>query len=106
MPPDKGRKPKRAAGVPPVPVPAPPVTQPPAQPTGHKKTVDEKPGGRLPAGAKFAVAYDATMTRWTGTLTIGEQVFTGSAGGVFKLLNQLDRQYRDSLPPTLPQSSG
>jgi hypothetical protein len=55
--------------------------------------------GRLPDGAKFEVVYDATRTQWTGTLTIGDKVFTGSAGGVFKLLNRLDRQYRDSLPP-------
>ena len=54
---------------------------------------------RLPDGAKFEVVYDATRTQWTGTLTIGENVFTGSAGGVFKLLNRLDRQYRESLPP-------
>ena len=54
---------------------------------------------RLPDGAKFVVVYDATRTQWTGTLTIGETVFTGSAGGVFKLLNRLDRQYRESVPP-------
>ncbi len=52
---------------------------------------------RLPNGAKFEVVYDASRTQWTGTLTIGEKAFTGSAGGVFKLLNRLDRQYRDSL---------
>ena len=59
---------------------------------------------RLPNGAKFEVVYDATRTQWTGTLTIGEQVFTGSAGGVFKLLNRLDRQYRESLPPASSES--
>jgi len=54
---------------------------------------------RLPDGAKFEVVYDTTRTQWSGTLTIGESVFTGSAGDVFKLLNRLDRQYRESLPP-------
>jgi hypothetical protein len=60
--------------------------------------------GRLPDGAKFEVVYDATRTQWTGTLTIGARVFTGSAGGVFKLLNRLDRKFRQSLPPGLPQN--
>jgi hypothetical protein len=59
---------------------------------------------RLPDGAKFEVVYDASQTRWTGTLTIGEKVFADSAGGVFKLLNRLDRQYRQSPHPGLPQS--
>jgi hypothetical protein len=70
----------------------------------------EKPAGddaaRLPDGAKFEVVYDASRTQWTGTLTIGEKVFTGSAGGVFKLLNRLDRQYRQSIPPASPQGPG
>lgn len=68
-----------------------------------KKPAGEAPE-RLPNGAKFEVVYDASQTRWTGTLTIGEKVFTDSAGGVFKLLNRLDRQYRLSLPPALSQS--
>ena len=59
--------------------------------------------GRLPDGAKFEVVYDAAQTQWTGTLTIGEKVFTGSAGGLFKLLNRLDRQYRQGLPPASPE---
>ena len=59
---------------------------------------------RLPDGAKFEVVYDAARTQWSGTLTIGEKVFTGSAGGVFKLLNRLDRQYRESLPPACRQA--
>lgn len=53
---------------------------------------------RLPDGAKFEVTYDAAQTRLTGTLTIGEKVFTDSAGAVFKLLRKLDRQYRESVP--------
>lgn len=70
----------------------------------------KKPAGegkeRLPDGAKFEVVYVAARTQWTGTLTIGGEVFTGSAGGVYKLLNRLDRQYRQSLPPALPQNPG
>jgi hypothetical protein len=60
---------------------------------------------RLPDGSKFEVVYDASQTRWNGTLTIGEKVFTGSAGGVFKLLGRLDQQYRASLPPDVAQNS-
>ena len=71
----------------------------------QKKPVDDS-AGRLPDGSKFEVVYDATRTQWTGTLTIGEKVFTGSASGVFNLLNRLDRQYRESLPPALPQNPG
>lgn len=61
---------------------------------------------RLPDGSKFEVVYDASRTQWTGTLTIGERTFTGAAGGVFKLLNRLDRQYRESLPAASAQPSG
>lgn len=55
--------------------------------------------GRLPNGSKFEAVYDASQTTWVGTLTVGEAVFKGSAGGVFKLLSRLDEQYRKSLPP-------
>lgn len=76
-----------------------------AQALGFRK---KKPAGdatgRLPNDSKFEVVYDATRLQWTGTLTIGEQVFTGSGGGVFNLLTRLDRQYRQSLPPALPQN--
>jgi hypothetical protein len=54
--------------------------------------------GRLPDGAVFHVAYDATKTLWTGTLAIDGQTFTGESSGVFKLLAKLDAQYRASLP--------
>jgi hypothetical protein len=53
---------------------------------------------RLPDGAKFEVVYDATRTLWTGSLTIGETVFSGTAGALFTLLNRLDRQFRQTLP--------
>jgi hypothetical protein len=70
----------------------------------HKKKLVSDGTERLPDGAKFEVVYDAARTQWTGTLTIGDKVFTGAASGVFKLLNQLDRQYRESLPSALPQT--
>lgn len=74
------------------------------------RSPQKKPAGggteRLPDGAKFDVVYDSKQTQWTGTLTIGKKVFTGSAGGVFKLLSRLDRQYRESLPPALPKTPG
>lgn len=61
---------------------------------GHGRRDDA--AHRLPDGAKFDVSYDAGKTQWAGTLTIGDQVFTATAGGVFKLLERLDRQYRES----------
>lgn len=64
----------------------------------QKKPADSN-RGRLPDGAKIEAVYDASRTQWVGTLTVGEAVFKGSAGGVFKLLSRLDEQYRKSLPP-------
>lgn len=61
---------------------------------------------RLPDGSKFEVVYDAARKQWSGTLTIGGQVFTDSSGGVFKLLHRLDRQYRKSRPPEPPREPG
>ena len=55
--------------------------------------------GRLPDGSKFEVVYDAGKVKWSGTLTIGSQVFTNSGGALFTLLNKLDQQYRQTLPP-------
>jgi hypothetical protein len=56
---------------------------------------------RLPDGSEFHVTYNAAAERWSGTLTVatpeGGQVFEGEAGGVFRLLSALDRQYRDWL---------
>jgi hypothetical protein len=54
---------------------------------------------RLPDGSRFNVVYDATAARWSGTLTVGGQVFESDAGGVFKLLVKLDTKYRLSLVP-------
>jgi hypothetical protein len=57
--------------------------------------------GRLPNRSTFNVRYDADKQEWYGTLNIdlgqSNEVFTGSAGGVFKLLQNLDKQYRDHL---------
>jgi hypothetical protein len=64
------------------------------------------PSGRLPDGSKFELAYDASETRWNGTLTTEEKVFTGSAGNLFKLLNRLDQQYRQSLGRDAGQEPG
>jgi hypothetical protein len=55
------------------------------------------PRERLPDGARFEVVYDASRTQWRGTLTVGAAVFEGTAGGIFKLLGRLDKQYRNSL---------
>ena len=57
-----------------------------------------KPRGRLPDGARFAAVYDATSTRWSGALTIGEATFQCDASSVRKLLSKLDDAYRASLP--------
>jgi hypothetical protein len=65
---------------------------------GQSRKRSGPPQARLPDGSKFEVVYSAERTQWAGTLTIGEQVFTGSAGALFTLLNRLDRQYRDTLP--------
>lgn len=49
---------------------------------------------RLPDGAVFNVQYDAAAVRWSGTLTIGDRQFTATESAVFKLLINLDRQFR------------
>jgi hypothetical protein len=50
--------------------------------------------GRLPDGAVFHVRYAAATETWSGTLTVGEQVLTGTASGVMRLLSQLDDVWR------------
>ena len=53
---------------------------------------------------------NAVAERWSGTLTVtttqGGQVFEGEAGGVFKLLTALDRQYRDWLAAQAAPAEG
>ena len=51
---------------------------------------------------KHDVVYNAAQTLWTGSLTVGDKSFSGSASGLFTLLSKLDRQYRQSLPPAPP----
>ena len=54
--------------------------------------------GRLPDGATFHVVYDATAEKWTGRLSVPEAgTFDSSAGGVFKLLQKLDGQFRGAI---------
>jgi hypothetical protein len=56
---------------------------------------------RLPDRSRFEVVYDAATQSWSGTLTVGTDTFTDTAGGVFRLLELLDRQYRDFQAGTL-----
>lgn len=60
--------------------------------------------GRLPDEAKFSATYNAGSQRWHGTLHIrrdgilgGDWLFTNDASGVFKLLEKLDKHYREAL---------
>ncbi|MBL8799998.1 MAG: hypothetical protein JNM56_39310 [Planctomycetia bacterium] len=72
-----------------------------AQAQKPPKAAGDNPG-RLPDGAKYDVVYNAAQTLWTGSLTVGDKSFSGSASGLFTLLSKLDRQYRQSLPPAPP----
>jgi len=70
-----------------------------------RATATKKPefhADRLPDGAKFEVVYSAAEEKWNGTLTVGAQAFSGSAGALFTLLNRLDRRYRQSLHGATP----
>jgi hypothetical protein len=60
---------------------------------------------RLPDGARFNVVYDAAKQEWSGTLTIGSDVFSDSASGVFALLTRLDRLYRNQVQPIAQEES-
>lgn len=53
--------------------------------------------GRLPEGSGFTMTYNAEKKQWFGTLRVGDRLFDSASGGVFKLLQILDRMYRDSL---------
>jgi hypothetical protein len=66
------------------------------------RRVRQAPPGRLPDGSCFEVRYDASDESWSGTLTVGPARFTATAGGVFRLLTLLDRQYRATLPKEGP----
>ncbi len=62
-----------------------------------KKFPPDSRRGRLPHGARFEVEYDGEAHCWRGFLMLtlaGRKMFSGSAGGVFSLLQKLDTQYR------------
>jgi len=61
----------------------------------QKKVAMLKP--RLPDGSRFVATYDATATRWTGTLTIEGATLEQGASSLSKLLHKLDDAYRASL---------
>ena len=80
-------------------------------PTPRREKAARPAVERLPDGSAFHVTYDAQTAKWVGTLTVttpgGGQVFEGEAGGVFRLLTALDRQYRDWLAAqAAPGSAG
>ncbi len=53
---------------------------------------------RLPDRSTFFGAYDASILRWTVTLTVltenGDVTFTTDAGGIFNAMRKLDVLYR------------
>ena len=54
--------------------------------------------GRLPEGSVYSVHYDAVAVLWNGSLTVpGVGTFIGQASGVFRLLIDLDMQYRAAI---------
>jgi hypothetical protein len=76
--------------------------QPPPRPSKKGPKNPERMGGRklkgrLPNLAKYEAVYDADKERWEGTLRIGDKVFEGAEGGIFRLLVKLDDRYRKSL---------
>jgi hypothetical protein len=56
--------------------------------------------GRLPNLSRFVCNYDASTETWFGELTVGGEKFKGSASGLFRLLHDLDRLYRNSIDPS------
>jgi hypothetical protein len=63
----------------------------------------ERKASRLPDGAEFHVVFDAAAEQWIGTLAVGDAIVEGEASGVFKLLELLDRLYRDAVAINTPQ---
>lgn len=60
----------------------------------HPKREGER---RLPDGAEFHVVYRAETKTWDGNLVVNGAMIQGTAGGVFRLLMNLDAKYRSSL---------
>lgn len=81
------------------------ANKPKCRPGGmHDRRMNDK--GRLPDGAQFVVIYNADFQSWGGHLLIGTKRFVGQAGGVFKLLSQLDDQYRKFLAQEANSNAG
>jgi hypothetical protein len=106
----KPKEAKPAPEVPPSPE-VPPANKPaPDAPKGPNKKErrrlakwddSKSKGGRLPDKAEFHAVYDAATQSWSGSLVIpGLESFDNSASGVFRLLRQLDRSYRQTLGAT------
>jgi hypothetical protein len=55
--------------------------------------------GRLPDASAFLLEYDAAAQQWSGTLTVGALSFEAKAPAVFRLLQVLDRMYRQQAVP-------
>lgn len=92
--------------VPAQPAPPPPKQESPRpQPKPQPKKQPVPPPPRLPDGSSFVASYDAAREQWTGTITVGDKTLSGTATGVFKLLQQLERQFRESEPPTTTASN-
>jgi hypothetical protein len=68
----------------------------------RRSKIDRPQPERLPDGSRFEVCYDAAKEEWSGSLTVptsdgAPATFTGTASGLFRLLSNLDRQYRATL---------
>lgn len=73
--------------------------KPDRSPDGRDRVFNKK--GRLPDGSTFHANWDASQGLWSGRLAVttegGMQAFDGKSDGLFKLLSQLDDQYRATL---------
>jgi hypothetical protein len=58
-----------------------------------------RPEARLPHGASFLAVYDAAAEQWSGLLTVDERTFEAQASGIFRLMTELDRRYREDTRP-------
>lgn len=71
------------------------------KPRVNEVTRRDQRARRLPDGANFNVLYDAASMTWSGELSIPDGTetltFRSQANGVFRLLEDLDRAYRDFL---------
>ena len=60
---------------------------------------------RLPDGARFVAAFDATAVQWTGTLTVEGATFERQGSSLNKLLHKLDDAYRSTVVAVSQDSS-